>query len=161
MTETKDVRIERTFDAPIELIWAMWTQPAHFAAWYGPAGAEVPRADLDVRVGGRRYVAMEMATPDGPMRMDFVGEYLEVNPPTRLVYTEAMADVDGNPLAPERSGIPPGMPATTTVVVELTDLGGRTSMVMTHIGVPADSPGAQGWTMAFDALEARVDGLRA
>jgi uncharacterized protein YndB with AHSA1/START domain len=31
MTATKDVRIERTFDAPMDLIWAMWTEPEHFA----------------------------------------------------------------------------------------------------------------------------------
>ena len=39
MNETKDVQIERIFNAPIELIWAMWTEPEHFANWYGPMGA--------------------------------------------------------------------------------------------------------------------------
>jgi hypothetical protein len=40
------------------------------------------------------------------------------------------------------------------VRVELEDLGGRTKMVMTHIGVPSDSPGAAGWTMALNKLDA-------
>jgi hypothetical protein len=44
----------------------------------------------------------------------------------------------------------------TSVVVELEDLAGRTRMTLTHIGIPADSPGGQGWTMAIDKLEARV-----
>ena len=52
MNDTKDVRIERTFDAPIDLIWAMWTEPDHFANWYGPMGATIPKAEMDVRVGG-------------------------------------------------------------------------------------------------------------
>jgi uncharacterized protein YndB with AHSA1/START domain len=36
------VVIERTFDAPVGLIWQMWTDPDHFAAWYGPDGATIP-----------------------------------------------------------------------------------------------------------------------
>jgi hypothetical protein len=60
----------------------------------------------------------------------------------------------------EQMGMPAGTPMETTVVVELEDLGGRTRMAMTHIGVPADSPGGQGWTMAIDKLEARVAELR-
>ena len=41
---------------------------------------------------------------------------------------------------------------TTEVRVELEDLGGRTKMVMTHSGIPQDSPGAAGWAMALDKL---------
>ena len=160
MTDTRHVRIEREFDAPIDLIWEMWVAAEHFAAWYGPMGARIPTADMDVRVGGRRRVVMEMDTPDGPMQMSFVGEYREVTPKTRLVYTEAMADADGREMSAEEMGMPAGTPVETTVVVELEDLDGRTRMVMTHVGVPAGSPGGQGWTMAIDKLEARVDGLR-
>jgi len=156
MTDTKDVRIERTFDAPIDVIWAMWTEPDHFAQWYGPLGARIPNAEMDVRVGGRRQIAMEMDTPNGTMQMFFVGEYRDVDPKTRLVYTEVMADADGNPIAPEQMGMPPGAPMETSIVVELVDLDDRTQMTMTHHGVPGDSPGGQGWTMAIDKLEARV-----
>lgn len=159
MTVTKDVRIERTFDAPIDVIWAMWTQPDHFANWYGPMGATIPSAQMDVQVGGRRHIAMEMDTPDGKMQMFFVGEYLEVDPTTRLVYTEAMADADGNALAPEQMGMPAGTPTATSILVELVDLGDRTEMTMTHRGVPSDSPGAQGWAMAIDKMEALVTTL--
>ena len=158
MSDTKDVRIERTFDAPIQLIWEMWTGADHFSAWYGPKGARIPTAEIDVRVGGRRRIAMEMDTPGGPMQMFFVGEYVEVDPPTRLVYTERMADADGHPLTAEQMGMPAGTPMETSVVVELDDIGGRTRMVMTHVGVPADSPGGQGWTMAIDKMETRIAG---
>lgn len=160
MTDTKHVHIERTFDAPIDLIWAMWTEADHFAKWYGPMGAKIPRADMDVRVGGRRHIAMEMDTPRGLMQMYFVGEYREVDPKTRLVYTEAMADADGNLMTAEQMGMPAGAHMETSIVVELVDLGDRTKMTMTHIGVPADSPGGQGWTMAIDKMQARVAELQ-
>lgn len=48
------VTIERTLDAPVALVWQMWTEPDHFASWYGPTGARVSVAEMDVRVGGHR-----------------------------------------------------------------------------------------------------------
>jgi uncharacterized protein YndB with AHSA1/START domain len=156
MTDTKDVRIERDFDAPIEVIWAMWTDAEHFANWYGPTGAVVRIVHMDVRVGGRRQFAMEMETPDGPMTMFFVGEYREIELPTRLVYTECVADAEWNPMTSEQMGMPSGTPMETSIVVELEALGEHTRMIMTHIGVPADSPGGQGWAMAIGKMDARI-----
>jgi uncharacterized protein YndB with AHSA1/START domain len=111
---------------------------------------------MDVRVGGTRLVCMEMQTPSGPMQMWFTGEYREVVANERLVYTESMSDENGNVLKPSDMGMPESHPVTTQVCVELEDLGGRTRMVMTHRGIPADSPGAAGWETAFDKLVAHV-----
>ena len=150
------VVIERSFDAPVELVWRMWTDPEHFKAWYGPDAASVPVAKMDVRVGGTRLVCLEMQTPDGPMQMWFTGEYREVVENTRLVYTESMSDEHGNVPAPADRGVPEDHPTTTEVRVELTETAGRTTMLMTHSGIPAGSPGAAGWVMALDKLAARV-----
>jgi uncharacterized protein YndB with AHSA1/START domain len=151
------VVIERSFDAPVELVWRMWTQAEHFRAWYGPEGASIPVADLDLRVGGTRRVCMEVQAPDGPMRMWFTGEHREIVEPVRLVYTEAISDQHGNVLSPAQMGMPDGHPVTTEVRVELEDLGGRTRMVMTHVGIPSGSPGAAGWMMAIDKLAALLE----
>lgn len=150
--DTKSVVIERVLDAPVELVWKMWTEAEHFARWYGPNGAAIPIAEMDVRVGGRRHVCMEMQTPNGMMQMWFTGEYHEVVPAKRLVYTESMSDENGNVVSPQVMGMPPGHPETTEVIVEFEDVGGRTKMVLTHVGIPAGSPGAAGWEMAFDKL---------
>lgn len=149
--------IERTLDAPASAVWQMWTEAEHFRAWYGPTGATIPEAEMDVRVGGRRLVSMCMQTPNGEMTMWFTGEYVEVSPTTRLVYTESMADETGRVLSAAESGMPPDHPATTEVVVDLEDLGGQTRMVVTHRGVPADSGGAMGWQMALDKLTSYID----
>ena len=148
------VVIERSFDAPVDLIWQMWTDPEHFKAWYGPDGATIPVAKMDVRVGGTRLVCMEMETPGGPMQMWFTGEYREVVENERLVYTESMSDENGNVMTPSDMNMPEEHPTTTEVRVELEDVGGRTRMVMTHSGIPAGSPGAAGWAMALDKLSA-------
>ena len=130
--------------------------PKHFQAWYGPDGATIPVATIDLRVGGTRLVCMLVQTPNGPMNMWFTGEYLEIVENKRLVYTEAMCDENGNISSPSDMGMPEGHPVTTEVRVDLEDIGGRTKMVMTHAGISAESPGAAGWTMALDKLTAYV-----
>ena len=155
-TPTDAVVIERSFDAPVDLIWKMWTEPEHFKAWYGPDGATIPVAKMDVRVGGARLVRMDVETPGGPMQMWFTGEYRDVVENQRLAYTESMSDASGNVLSAADVGMPDGHPTTTEVIVELEQGGGRTKMVMTHAGLPGDSPGAAGWAMALNKLAARV-----
>ena len=144
------VVIERTFDAPLDLIWQMWTDPEHFKSWYGPQGFTVPVAEMELRVGGKRLICM--ASPDGSMKMWTMGKYTEIVPNDRLIYTESPADENGNLVSPSAMGMPEGYPATTEVTVLLEDLGGRTKMVMTHAGMPADSGAGGGWSQAFDKL---------
>ena len=145
------VVIERTFDAPIGRIWQLWTEADQFQQWYGPQGATIPVANMDVRVGGKRLICMEMNMPDRSMKMWMAGEYKEIVPKTRLVYTESMSDENGNIMSPAAMGMP-GHPEVTEVIVELEALGERTRMVMTHVGVPAGSPGEGGWMQAFDKM---------
>ena len=55
MTETPEwVRITRVFDASVDTVWKMWTDPAMFQKWYGPMGFSVPVAEMDVTPGGTR-----------------------------------------------------------------------------------------------------------
>jgi uncharacterized protein YndB with AHSA1/START domain len=144
--------IERIFDAPVEAVWQMWTNPELFAAWYGPSGASIPVATMDVRVGGHRRVGMDVQSPNGPMRLWFTGEFREVVEHRRLAYTESMSDENGRVLSPPELGMPPDHPTVTEVIVDLEDQGGRTRMTLTHLGIAPDSPGAAGWTMALDKL---------
>ena len=147
--------------APVELVWSMWTEAEHFAAWYGPTGARIPVSEIDLRVGGGRRVCLEMDTPNGPMQMWFVGEYMEIVPNERLVYTEAMADEDGNVRSPDEMGMPQGHPTVTEVIVELEPVDDSTTkLTMTHAGVPADSGGAGGWALAFDKLATHLESVR-
>ena len=148
------VRIMRTFDAPIEEVWDMWTKPELFQKWYGPMGMTVPSAEMDLVVGGARRISMEMQTPERTMTMYFTGAYTRIEAPSTLAYTEAMCDADGTLIPPSAMGMPEGTPDTTEVVVELSSQDGKTVMVMTHTGVPAGSPGEGGWNQAFDKLAA-------
>jgi uncharacterized protein YndB with AHSA1/START domain len=77
------VRVSRVLPAPRDEVFRAWTDPELFRVWFKPRGGSIPSAELDVRVGGRFRIAIE--------RLGFVyyavGEYLEVDPPNRLVST--------------------------------------------------------------------------
>ena len=76
--------IERTFQAPIQLVWEAWTRPEHIANWWGPQGMEVKIVKHEFRVGGSWEYSMLM--PDGN---EFIsdGVYSEIVEPKRLVTT--------------------------------------------------------------------------
>src|SRR6476469_8268382 len=79
------LRLERVFDAPPERVYAAWTEPALLRRWWAAEpGWTTPEATTDVRVGGAYRLSMKGT--DGILRT-VVGEYLEIDPPRRLVYT--------------------------------------------------------------------------
>jgi uncharacterized protein YndB with AHSA1/START domain len=143
--------IERIFDAPVNVIWQFWTQPEHFKQWYGPEGFTLPVAEIDFRIGGKRLFCM--ASKDGSSKFWLTGEYTEIVPNKRLVYTESMADEHGNILPVPEGVHPDDYPVLTTITVLLEDLGGRTKMVMTHAGVPAsDAEATASWKQALNRM---------
>lgn len=78
------LELNSSFSAPRERIFAMLTEPAELAAWWGPRGFELPAAELDLSVNGRYRFTMK--PPDGdPFHLS--GRFLEIDPPSRLVYT--------------------------------------------------------------------------
>lgn len=152
-TPVDDVRLDRTFATTPERMWEMWTVPEHFAAWYGPQGATIPVVEIDLTIGGTRRVCMELQTPNGSMQMWFIGEHTTIEPVTRLAYTESMSDPEGRVLTAEEVGMPGGdMPTTTEVTVTLEPVADGVAVTLVHAGVPAGSPGEQGWAMALDKL---------
>lgn len=153
------VQIKREFDGPIDLVWKMWTDPELFKQWYGPNGMSVPTAEMDVTVGGTRKVCMAMQTPERSMEMWFTGVYKEISAPRRLVYTESICDADGTLISPQSMGMPDTFPDITEVIVELTEEGDKTRMIMVHVGVVEGTAGAGGWNQAFDKLGALVRSL--
>jgi uncharacterized protein YndB with AHSA1/START domain len=61
--DKRTLTLTRTFNAPIKLVWEAWTQPAHIAKWWGPKGMKVNVIEHDFRVGGKWKYVMPM--PDG------------------------------------------------------------------------------------------------
>jgi uncharacterized protein YndB with AHSA1/START domain len=82
----QEIRMTRLFDAPRQLVFDAMTKPEHVKQWWGRLGEgySVPVCEIDLRVGGRwRFVNRH---PRGEVA--FYGEYREVTPPSRIVFTE-------------------------------------------------------------------------
>ena len=87
--------LTRVFDAPRDLVFKVWTDPAHLAQWWGPHGFTNPLCEVDVRPGGA--IRIDMRGPDGVVyRM--TGVYREIVEPERLVFVASALDGNGNPL---------------------------------------------------------------
>lgn len=85
--------ITRVFDAPVERLWAVWTEAEHLKHWWGPKGMTMAVAQLDLRPGGVFHYSLR--TPAGQeMWGKFV--YREVAAPARLVYVNSFSDAEGN-----------------------------------------------------------------
>ena len=140
------LKVSRTFDAPLATLWKAWTDPEQFMKWYGPKGFTAPTCEIDLREGGRHLWSMR--SPDG-MQMYFTGNYKEVQPMVRLVFTDSMSDANGNVMSPEMMGMPAGMPATMDVTVTFEHAHGKTTVTVSHVG---EEHAAAGWTQAFEKL---------
>ncbi len=80
----RTLTLERTFNAPIDLVWEAWTQPEHVAKWWAPQGMDLEVIEHDFSVGGKWKYAMPM--PDGNQFIS-EGVYLEIVPQKKIVTT--------------------------------------------------------------------------
>jgi uncharacterized protein YndB with AHSA1/START domain len=118
--EHRELTVTRILDAPRELVWKAWTDPAQFAYWFGgEADVPVSTVSLDVRPGGAWNARMLLE--DGT-EIPFGGVYREVQEPERLVmiFEEVGRQTDAD---------------QQVVTVTLADLGGKTELVLTQAGI--------------------------
>ena len=96
----REITITRVFDAPVDRVWAAFTEPDELTKWYGPLGFTCPSAEFDPRSGGAFKIIMR--GPDGQDYPD-EGTVEEIDPPTRLVLSHAPTAHDGTSLMQART----------------------------------------------------------
>lgn len=135
------VRIQRTFAAPPSEVFAAWTSPEMLRRWYPPGRDwDTPVAEVDLRVGGKLRIVMR--SPAGES-FGGGGEYQEVTPPSRLVFTWAW----------DQPEIGDGI---QLVEIDFTaEPDGSTTVVLTNRGLideRARNSHRDGWEGSFDNL---------
>lgn len=145
----RELVVTRTFDAPARIVFEAWSRPELFRQWWVPKSAGLPpllACEMDVRTGGGYRLQFGQ---DETQSWSFFGKYLEVTPPSRIVWTN------------EESG----EGAVTTVTFEET--GGRTLLTF-HELYPSKAAldealagSAEGLPEQFDQLEALLGSLGA
>ena len=89
MTQQTDLVLERTLDAPIELVWKAYTDAEHLKQWFAPKPYEISECELDLRPGG--IFRIRMVGPDGfDTGHGNPGCVLEVAEGEKLVWTSAL-----------------------------------------------------------------------
>ena len=152
--------INRSFNAPLELMYELWTKPEHTARWTPPTGFTMKFIEVDMRPGGTAFYSMTDAS--GQHTMYGKAHYLEFDKPNRIVYTQQFADEKGNVA---RHPMVPTWPETMRTTVLLTAEGPEQTRV-TVVWEPLQASAAEintfvqarsgmhgGWTGSFDKLE--------
>jgi uncharacterized protein YndB with AHSA1/START domain len=137
-----ELLITRSFDAPVDIVFSLWSDREHFKRWMGPETFTCPEVELDFRVGGA-YRAMIRSEKDGENW--FGGTYREIEPNKRLVFTFAW-DNDG-----------PSAGVETLVTIEFRDLGDRTEQIFHQtpfVSAERRDSHVSGWNGSFDKLHA-------
>ncbi|MCV0423947.1 MAG: SRPBCC domain-containing protein [Roseibium sp.] len=150
------ITIVRRCRTPRELVWKVWTDARHVAAWWGPFGPEETSAEIDARVGGVYYVGL--CAPDGsehPSR----GIISELVPQKKIV-------IEGDPDAPDAcgAGLPPR--AIVTVLFEDDSLGTRVTLDALFVSETARTDAeTQGyltsWSATLDVLDTYYENVMA
>ena len=149
---SRTLTIERVFDAPVERVWAAWTDPELAGKWWGPKGYTSPDNKIDLRVGGKVILCMQ--GPDGK-KMYSGGTYKEIIPQQKIVMTDSFMDAEGNVISAAEYGMPADFPAEMLVTVTFEDQDGKTKLTIVHEGLPAGEMSDQtegGWNESLDKL---------
>jgi uncharacterized protein YndB with AHSA1/START domain len=121
-----EVFIEETFNAKIEKVFQAWTDPEKLMKWYAPNGCTIRFKEIDIQTGGKFHSCIS-----NPQYGDCwcIGEYKEVVPNTKLVFTMVNADENGNPINPVDIGMDSEWPGVTLVTITLTqESDGKTKL---------------------------------
>lgn len=153
--------INRSFDAPMETVFEVWTDPKHLSKWLPPTGFKMNFLRADIKPGGSTFYLM---TDGGNIKMFGKAQYLEIRRPDRIVYTQQFCDenekLSRHPMAPTwpetmltTVSFAEEGPARTRVTVTWEPHGSITGVELETF-VKAKGGMNQGWTGSFDKLEA-------
>jgi uncharacterized protein YndB with AHSA1/START domain len=120
-----EVFIEEYFNAPLEKVFNAWTDPNKLIQWYAPAGCKISYKSLKIETGGHFHSCIS-----NPQYGDCwcIGEYIEIIPFSKIVFTLINADENGNKINPADIGMDPDWPGETLVTVTLAFENNRTKL---------------------------------
>jgi uncharacterized protein YndB with AHSA1/START domain len=152
--------INQTFDAPLNLMFELWTDPKHLGDWMGPAGSRIDYLKADIKPGGSAFYCM---TGVGGTKIYGKANYLEIIKPHQLVYTQHFCD-ENEKMA--RHPMAPTWPEVMKTIVKLEAEGPDKTRVTVKWEVVGDATPveretfnkskagmSQGWGGSFDKLE--------
>ena len=154
-TDSYDMVLTRTFDAPKERVWRAWSDADEVMKWWGPQGFTSPMCRMDFREGGTTLVSMR-SEQGGELFNTWT--YRSIEPMDRIEFVHGFADELGNKVAPAEIGLPPAIPAEVPHVVTLRSIDERTTELTVH---EFGYPDAQIVEMSRTGMEQCLDKMEA
>ena len=139
MTNRKEnnLTITRIFSSPVEDVYSAWIDPEQIVKWHAPAGGEVLKASVDLKVGGQYNIEMKSDC----IKPVVSGKYIEIKKSKRLIYTWQW-NGENQPI--------------TQVTVEFRPIEDKTEVTLTHhrfVDVDSKDKHESGWNGCLDSLE--------
>lgn len=134
----------REFAAPQELVFNVLTKAEHLAKWQIPKNMEVNAVETDLVVGGKYKVSMH--SPEQGFNFELFGEYKEIDPPNKIVYTQNV----------------PGSEPMSTITITLSQDSHMTQMVFKQTDIASKQMrdhGLNGWAPVFDRLAEYINSM--
>ncbi|MBS1729728.1 MAG: SRPBCC domain-containing protein [Bacteroidetes bacterium] len=129
----KQIEVTRMFNAPVEKVWKLWTDPELVKRWWGPKHYTSPVAKLDFRIGGKSIVSMLAPVEMGGQEHYSVWEYVKIIPLQMIEYIHSLSDESGNKIDPTTVGMPADFPRDVRTVVSFKKSGEeKTEMTITE-----------------------------
>ncbi|MEO0895785.1 MAG: SRPBCC domain-containing protein [Bacteroidota bacterium] len=154
-----DIVIQRTFKAPRQLVWDVWTQAEHIAKWWGPKGMTTKVLVHDFVPGGKWHYVMQ--SPDGK-EFPVLGEFIEIDAIEQWVGKDEFPDEYLKFFPKDK------LPGETKMTFHFEDKGAETHLTLTITSLTEEDKqkhlnmGAEGgWNSSFDKLEELLANLQA
>jgi uncharacterized protein YndB with AHSA1/START domain len=151
-TQNKELTITRTFNAPLQLVWAAWTDEEHIKNWFGPKGFTNPVCEWNAQAGNK--INIHMKAPDG-VTYPMDGEFKEIKQHEKIVFTAGALDKKGKRLFDILN------------TINFIEEGDKTKLVLHFImsnitpeGAPYLQGQEMGWNMSLDKLAALLNTLK-
>ena len=141
MTTSESTRLERTYDAPADLVWELLTTAAGLEEWWAPDGFETRVRDIDPRPGGTLRYTMTATAPEqveflrntgNPLSVELCKTFTEVTPPSRIAYLSLI------------DFVPDHEPYEHRTTIDIEPAGDHTNVVMTIDPLHDDA-----WTQGY------------
>ena len=155
---TSEFTLERTLDAPVELVWKVWTEPKHLNLWWGPKGYTMLTNKLELKHGGIFHYQLKT-----PLGQSMWGKFVfrEIEEFKKLSFVVSFSDEFGNIL---RHPMSMSWPLEVFSTVTFSEIAGKTHLHLTAIPVNASDNEIktfvegfnsmnQGWKGTFEQLE--------
>jgi len=113
----KQIEVSRIFNAPVEMVWKVWTDPEMVKRWWGPKHFTAPVAEIDFRVGGKSLVSMRAPQEFGGQEHYSIWEYVEIIEHISIEFIQRISNENGEPIPPATVGLPEDFPLAVNTLV--------------------------------------------